>query len=127
MTLVINWNEAAIELILEDVPISNYMLDIGNSIADSIERDAGDHRTGDNHPRHIKRKYAKAINPGRGYSHYQDAVDVHLGMAKRMAAVYVIASRHVMTQEYGWHNWITGTSYPGRYYMTLSLMEHRVP
>lgn len=127
MTMKINWDEGALKQILRERPVSNYMVDIGNSIADAIERDSGDHRSGDNTPRHIKRKYARAINPGHGYSHYQDAVDVHLGMDKGMSAVYVIASRHVMTQEYGWTNWVTGAHYPGRYYITLALIDHEVP
>jgi hypothetical protein len=125
LTIHIEWDEGAIKQILRDEPIQRHMLAIGDSIAGSIEGDSRDHRTGDNTPRHIK-KTNKAIHPGRGYEHYQDAVEVVLGMDNGMSAVYVFGTRHSMTQEYGWTNWVTGVSYPGRYYMTLALLEHEV-
>jgi hypothetical protein len=125
LTLTIDWDEGAIKQILRDGAIETYMLGIGDSIASSIERDSGDHRSGDNSPRHVKGT-AKALHPGRGYEHYQDAIEVVRGMDKGMSAVYVFGTRHSMTQEYGWTNWVTGISYPGRYYMTLALLEHEV-
>lgn len=124
MTFHIDWDQGAIKQILRDQPIENYMLEIGHSIASAIEDDSRDHRTGDNSPRHIKGK--KAINPGHGYSHYQDSVEVFLGMDAGMAAVYVIGTRHSMTQEYGWRDYHTGLKHEGRFYMTLALLDHEV-
>lgn len=118
---MIELDDIALKMLLRDPPITRELEEIGKSIGHDIYDSGAAYRTKDNKPRKI---HPKSLNAGKGYSHYVQEIEIVTGMDDAMSAVYVLATRHAILQEFGWTP-VGGAHVHGRFIMTRALWSHK--
>lgn len=117
MTADFDWDYAALEFLMRDEPIRQYIAEKLRRISDEIQNNAA--RTGDKIPRRI-RSTAKAKNPGRGYQHFVEDIDTYVAVKNRMAIGYLVVNRHALVLEFGYRD-AAGVHHAPRMYVRKAL------